>query len=75
MTLHFLDFHHSRTNTHRAGTGLEGCASLTNHEYERLFFKNDFSFGVTILNIYMVRLSSSLESLEKNPNITHLDTL
>ncbi|KAF7528230.1 hypothetical protein G7054_g10202 [Neopestalotiopsis clavispora] len=36
-----------------AGTGLEGCASLTNHEYERLFFKNDFSFGVTILNIYM----------------------
>ncbi|KAM0815963.1 putative Glycoside hydrolase superfamily [Seiridium cardinale] len=35
------------------GTGLEGCAAMTNYEYERIFFKNDFSFGLTIFNTYM----------------------
>ncbi|RYO73729.1 hypothetical protein DL766_005229 [Monosporascus sp. MC13-8B] len=35
------------------GVGLEGCASRTNHEFERLFYKAVFSFGITVLNIYM----------------------
>ncbi|RYP72146.1 hypothetical protein DL771_004380 [Monosporascus sp. 5C6A] len=36
------------------GVGLEGCAARTNHEFERLLYKTVFSFGVTVLNIYMV---------------------
>ncbi|KAF2401126.1 beta-galactosidase [Trichodelitschia bisporula] len=35
------------------GPGYEKCAQLVNHEYERVFYKNDISFGVTIFNLYM----------------------
>ncbi|KAJ8115873.1 hypothetical protein ONZ43_g4566 [Nemania bipapillata] len=36
------------------GSGLEGCAVLANHEFERIFYKNNFGFGVKLFNIYMV---------------------
>ena len=35
------------------GYGFNNCAILLNNEFERVFYKNDFSFGVTILNLYM----------------------
>ncbi|PYH85697.1 beta-galactosidase extracellular [Aspergillus uvarum CBS 121591] len=35
------------------GPGFAKCAALVNHEFERVFYKNDFSFGVAILNLYM----------------------
>ncbi|PKY08982.1 beta-galactosidase [Aspergillus campestris IBT 28561] len=35
------------------GPGFDNCAALVNHEFERVFYKNDFSFGVAILNLYM----------------------
>nr|POE72434.1 putative beta-galactosidase a [Quercus suber] len=35
------------------GLGFAQCTELLNAQFERVFYKNDFSFGVTILNIYM----------------------
>ncbi|KAI9042941.1 glycoside hydrolase family 35 protein [Aspergillus affinis] len=35
------------------GPGFAKCASLVNHEFERVFYKNDISFGTAILNLYM----------------------
>ena len=35
------------------GPGFAKCEILTNNEFERVFYKNDFSFGVTVFNIYM----------------------
>ncbi|KAH0134918.1 putative beta-galactosidase, partial [Aureobasidium melanogenum] len=35
------------------GLGFAQCAELLNAEFQRVFYKNDFSFGVTIFNIYM----------------------
>ncbi|KAI0129915.1 lactase [Xylariales sp. AK1849] len=55
------------------GSGLEGCAALTNYEYERLFFKNDFSFGVTILNIYMVFGGTNWGNLGQSGGYTSYD--
>jgi Glycosyl hydrolases family 35. len=39
------------------GSSLSACAELLNHEFERVFYKNDFSFGVAFLNLYMVRFN------------------
>ncbi|GLI71901.1 hypothetical protein PoHVEF18_000068 [Penicillium ochrochloron] len=36
------------------GVGFAKCAALLNHEFERVFYKNDFSFGVAFLNLYMI---------------------
>ncbi|KAJ5161738.1 Glycoside hydrolase family 35 [Penicillium capsulatum] len=36
------------------GSGFDSCAALVNHEFERVFYKNDFSFGVAFLNLYMI---------------------
>ena len=48
------------------GSSFSNCTVLLNDEFERVFYKNDFSFGVTILNIYMVfRLSASGDHLTK----------
>ncbi|KAI1167821.1 glycoside hydrolase family 35 protein [Nemania serpens] len=33
------------------GPGLEGCAVMANHEFERIFHKNAFSFGIKLFNI------------------------
>ncbi|KAL3431795.1 putative beta-galactosidase A [Aspergillus tetrazonus] len=35
------------------GPGFEQCAALTGYEFERVFHKNTFSFGVGILSLYM----------------------
>lgn len=35
------------------GPGFDKCGVLVNAEFERVFFKNLYSFGVTILNLYM----------------------
>lgn len=35
------------------GPGFAKCATLLNEEFERVFYKNDFSFGVTVINFYM----------------------
>ena len=46
------------------GASFAKCTTLLNQEFERVFYKNDFSFGVTIFNIYMVfYLSSSAYNL------------
>lgn len=37
------------------GWGFDQCSILVNHEFERVFYKNNFASGVTIFNIYMVR--------------------
>ncbi|KAI1355609.1 glycoside hydrolase family 35 protein [Xylaria sp. FL0043] len=33
------------------GPGLEGCAAMANHEFERIFHKNAFSSGIKLFNI------------------------
>lgn len=38
----------------RGGPGYNACAILLNNEFERVYNKNDFSFGVKILNLYML---------------------
>lgn len=35
------------------GSGFDKCTALLNEQFERVFYKNDFSFGVTVFNIYM----------------------
>ncbi|KAL5334625.1 putative beta-galactosidase A [Aspergillus crustosus] len=35
------------------GAGFEQCAALTGHEFVRVLHKNTFSFGVSILGLYM----------------------
>ncbi|PWY65732.1 beta-galactosidase extracellular [Aspergillus heteromorphus CBS 117.55] len=36
------------------GPGFAACADLLNEEFERVFYKNDFSFQVAIMNLYMI---------------------
>ena len=36
------------------GSSFAKCAELLNEEFERVFYKNDYSAGVTIFNLYMV---------------------
>ncbi|KAI1801737.1 glycoside hydrolase family 35 protein [Daldinia bambusicola] len=36
------------------GPGFDNCAAFINHEFERVFFKNNFAAGATIHNIYMI---------------------
>lgn len=36
------------------GPGFAKCLSLVNEQFERIFYKNDISFGVTIFNQYMI---------------------
>ena len=35
------------------GAGFDKCYDLTNHEFARIFYKNNLAAGVTIFNIYM----------------------
>ena len=39
------------------GLGFDQCSVLLNNEFERVFYKNDYSFGVTIFNLYMVGIA------------------
>ncbi|KAJ0298027.1 hypothetical protein COL516b_010177 [Colletotrichum fioriniae] len=48
-----------------AGPGFEKCAALVNHEFERVFYKNNFGAGVTIFNIYMAITEERSVSREK----------
>lgn len=36
------------------GWGFEQCSALVNHEFERVFYKNNYAAGVTIQNLYMI---------------------
>ena len=36
------------------GYGVENCAMLLNNEFERVYNKNDYSFGVKIFSLYMM---------------------
>ncbi|KAI1378420.1 glycoside hydrolase family 35 protein [Hypoxylon crocopeplum] len=36
------------------GWGFEQCSALVNHEFERVFYKNNYAAGVTINNLYMI---------------------
>ncbi|XXH04540.1 hypothetical protein Hte_010957 [Hypoxylon texense] len=36
------------------GWGFEQCSALVNHEFERVFYKNNYASGVTIFNLYMI---------------------
>ncbi|RUP52310.1 beta galactosidase [Jimgerdemannia flammicorona] len=35
------------------GVGYEKCATLINYQFERVFYKNNYAQGVTMLNLYM----------------------
>ena len=35
------------------GSGFAKCTALQKEQFERIFFKNDYSFGATIFNVYM----------------------
>ena len=47
----------SLLTSQRGGVGEDKCAILVNAESVRVFFKNNYSFGVAIFNAYMVTLS------------------
>ncbi|KAI0845092.1 glycoside hydrolase family 35 protein [Daldinia vernicosa] len=36
------------------GWGFEQCSALVNHEFQRVFYKNNYAAGVTIYNLYMI---------------------
>lgn len=36
------------------GWGFEQCSSLVNHEFQRVFYKNNMAAGVSIFSIYMI---------------------
>ncbi|KAH8203940.1 hypothetical protein TruAng_001882 [Truncatella angustata] len=36
------------------GVGFDKCLSLVNTEFERVYYKNNYGFGVSIYNLYMV---------------------
>ena len=46
------------------GAGFAKCLQLVNEDFERVFYKNDFSFGVTILNYYMTYGGTNWVSLD-----------
>lgn len=45
-----------------AEKGWAKCMALLGPEFERVFYKNDYSFGVTIFNLYMTYGKTSLLS-------------
>ncbi|KAI1264071.1 putative beta-galactosidase [Xylariaceae sp. FL1019] len=55
------------------GLGLELCADLTNAEFERVFYKNDFTFGMTVLNIYMTYGGTNWGNLGESGGYTSYD--
>ncbi|KAK9787636.1 putative Beta-galactosidase [Seiridium cardinale] len=36
------------------GVGFDKCLSLVNSEFERVYYKNNYGFGLSIYNIYMI---------------------
>lgn len=54
------------------GHGFDMCAALVNHEYERVFYKNNFSFGIAIFNVYMVCIVPNLFNTAFRPPFVFL---
>ncbi|KAH8649361.1 beta-galactosidase extracellular [Xylariales sp. PMI_506] len=55
------------------GTGLDLCAAFINAEAERVFYKNDFSFGITIFNLYMTFGGTNWGNLGESGGYTSYD--
>ncbi|KAH8886198.1 putative beta-galactosidase A [Thozetella sp. PMI_491] len=55
------------------GVGLDNCASLVNYEAERVFYKNAFSFGVAIFNVYMTYGGTNWGNLGQSGGYTSYD--
>ncbi|KAI0142825.1 glycoside hydrolase family 35 protein [Xylariaceae sp. FL1272] len=55
------------------GLGLELCADLTNAEFERVFYKNDFTLGITVLSIYMTYGGTNWGNLGESGGYTSYD--
>ena len=36
-----------------SGAGFDQCSKLAGPEFQRVFYKNNYSFGVTIFNTYV----------------------
>lgn len=53
------------------GYGFNNCAILLNNEFERVFYKNDFSFGVAFLNLYMTYGGTNWGNLGVSPRSSH----
>jgi hypothetical protein len=47
------------------GDGFEKCAEFTNHEFERVFYKNNIAAGATIFNVYMVGLDPEMNGIRQ----------
>lgn len=43
------------------GAGFDKCATMTNAEFERVFYKNSYSFGLKGINYYMVSYSTTFQ--------------
>jgi hypothetical protein len=54
------------------GPGFGKCEVLLNAEFQRVFYKNDFSFGVTIFSIYMTYGGTNWGNLGHPGNIPRL---
>ncbi|GKU08842.1 unnamed protein product [Fusarium langsethiae] len=55
------------------GTGFDKCYELTNHEFARVFYKNNLAAGVTIFNIYMTWGGTNWGNLGHSDGYTSYD--
>ncbi|KAF4445819.1 putative beta-galactosidase [Fusarium austroafricanum] len=55
------------------GGGFDGCYDLTNHEFARIFYKNNLAAGVTIFNIYMTWGGTNWGNLGHSDGYTSYD--
>ncbi|KAF4949389.1 hypothetical protein FGADI_8957 [Fusarium gaditjirri] len=55
------------------GGGFDNCYELTNHEFARIFYKNNLAAGVTIFNIYMTWGGTNWGNLGHSDGYTSYD--
>ncbi|KFA71227.1 hypothetical protein S40288_03862 [Stachybotrys chartarum IBT 40288] len=55
------------------GWGFEQCSELVNHEFERVFYKNNFANGLRIFNIYMTYGGTNWGNLGHSGGYTSYD--
>ncbi|KAF5675342.1 beta-galactosidase [Fusarium circinatum] len=55
------------------GYGFNNCYELTNHEFARVFYKNNLAAGVTIFNIYMTWGGTNWGNLGHSDGYTSYD--
>ncbi|CAG7555146.1 unnamed protein product [Fusarium equiseti] len=55
------------------GAGFDKCYDLTNHEFARIFYKNNLAAGVTIFNIYMTWGGTNWGNLGHSDGYTSYD--